>query len=564
VTWQAAAFALLAVAVAGGFAWYERANPSARVLALVATMAALAALGRIAFAPIPNVKPTTDLVLISGAALGGAPGFAVGALAALTSNLFFGQGPWTPWQMAAWGGVGLAGAALARVTRGRPGRLTLAAACGMAGLAFGAVMNLQTLTFLGHHSLSELGVVYAAALPFDIAHAAGNVVFAAAFGPALLRALQRFRVRFEVTWRPASATVAALAALAGAVALAAPAGAATPASYLLGAQNADGGWGAARGQGSSQLYTGWASLGLAASGRNPLDLRRRGRSPIDYMRARSGQLNDTGELERTILVLAAAGADPRRFGGRNLVAELERRRHRDGAYGGGVVLTSFAVMALKAAGRGASAGVRSSVRWLERQQNRDGGFSVFGRGGHSGVDDTASAVQGLAAGGRRGSRAVVRAMAFLARSQNPDGGFPLHQGDGSNAQSTSYAIQAAVAAGRNPDRLRRGGSRSAPAYLRSLVGPGGSVRYSRTSAQTPVWVTGQALAALSRRAFPIGRVRRARGAGAAGAVAGGAAGGHAAARGGGAGGSLMVPLAVLAAAHRLGLATGWLMAPVTR
>ena len=76
------------------------------MIALVATLAAFAALGRIAFAAVPNVKPTTDIVLISGYALGGGPGFAVGALAGLTSNFFFGQGPWTPWQMAAWGATG--------------------------------------------------------------------------------------------------------------------------------------------------------------------------------------------------------------------------------------------------------------------------------------------------------------------------------------------------------------------------------------------------------------------------------------------------------------------------
>ena len=113
-----------------GFAWYERAHPTARVLALVATLAALAALGRIAFAPLPNVKPTTDIVLIAGYVLGGAPGFVVGAVAALASNLFFGQGPWTPWQMAGWGGVGLGGAGLARVAGRELGRVPLAAACG--------------------------------------------------------------------------------------------------------------------------------------------------------------------------------------------------------------------------------------------------------------------------------------------------------------------------------------------------------------------------------------------------------------------------------------------------
>ena len=111
-------------------------------LALVATLAALAALGRVAFAPLPNVKPTTDIVLLTGYALGGAPGFAVGAVAALASNVFFGQGPWTPWQMCAWGAIGVGGAVLARVAGHHLSRASLAVACGLAGAFFGAVMNL--------------------------------------------------------------------------------------------------------------------------------------------------------------------------------------------------------------------------------------------------------------------------------------------------------------------------------------------------------------------------------------------------------------------------------------
>src|SRR5688572_20395325 len=143
MSWIAAAMVILGVALVAGFAWYERAHPSARVLALVATLAALAALGRIAFAPLPNVKPTTDIVLLTGYALGGAPGFAVGAVAALASNLFFGQGPWTPWQMVAWGGIGAGGALLARLAGRELGRAGLALACAAAGLVFGAVMNLS-------------------------------------------------------------------------------------------------------------------------------------------------------------------------------------------------------------------------------------------------------------------------------------------------------------------------------------------------------------------------------------------------------------------------------------
>jgi energy-coupling factor transport system substrate-specific component len=72
-------------------------------------------------------------------------------------------------------------------------------------------------------------------------------------------------------------------------------------------------------------------------------------------------------------------------------------------------------------------------------------------------------------------------------------------------------VQGLLAAGRNPARVRRGGSRSPLGYLESLVGPNGAVRYSRTSTQTPVWVTAQAIMALERKPFPFAAPRRARG-----------------------------------------------------
>jgi energy-coupling factor transport system substrate-specific component len=203
VSWILGSTLVLGAVIVVGFVWYERTHPSTRVIALVATLAAMAALGRVAFAALPNVKPTTDIVLIAGYVLGGAPGFMVGATAALASNLFFGQGPWTPWQMVAWGGVGLFGAGLGRLARNELGRIPLAAACGLAGLGFGAVMNLGTwVTFSGNHSTAELIAYSGSSLPFDIAHATGNVLFCLAFGPALVRALRRFRTRFDIIWGP--------------------------------------------------------------------------------------------------------------------------------------------------------------------------------------------------------------------------------------------------------------------------------------------------------------------------------------------------------------------------
>ena len=190
MSWQASSLLLLALALAAGFGWYEREKPPARVLALVAALAALAVVGRLAFAAIPNVKPTTDIVLFAGYALGAVPGFMVGAVTAIVSNIFLSQGPWTVWQMAGWGAVGVGGAMLARALRGRePNRFLLAAICGLAGLAFGAWMDVYQWTLGARQDLDSYLVVAGSSLPYNLAHAIGNVVFCLLIGPAFIRAL---------------------------------------------------------------------------------------------------------------------------------------------------------------------------------------------------------------------------------------------------------------------------------------------------------------------------------------------------------------------------------------
>ncbi len=532
MTWIVASFALLGLALVAGVAWYERSRPSSRVLALVGTLAALAALGRIAFAPLPNVKPTTDIVLIAGYALGGAPGFMIGAVAGLTSNFFFGQGPWTPWEMAAWGAVGVGGAALARMTGRCIGRVPLAIACALAGLAFGALMDFSDWTlYSGDHSWRWFAARSGTSLPFNLAHATGNLLFALAFGPALARSLERFRRRLDVRWvasAPAGATL--LAVLAGLALLAGSppaARAASLAAYLSHAQNRDGGFGDRPGLGSSSLFSAWATLGLAAQGRNPADASRGGRSALDYLRAGARGLSGAGDLERTLLVVGPAGVSARSFGGRDLIGALLSHRRSDGSFDGQVNLTAFAVLGLRSGGVGSgSSPVRAAGAWLARQADHDGGWNFYRGGGVSDIDDTGGVLQALVASGQGGSPAVGRAVAFLVHRQNPDGGFPANPGGGSNAQSTAWAVQGLVATGHDPEGLHRGGARSPLAYLRSLTAGDGSVRYSRTSSQDPVWVTGQAALALARRPFPLGRVAR-RGGRARAAAAGSAAGGGA-------------------------------------
>src|ERR1700731_3642798 len=116
MSWPVASFLIVSVVLAIGWIAYERRRPSARMVAVVGTLAAVAALGRDAFVALPDVKPITAITLVVGYALGPLPGFSVGALGMLASNVLLGQGPYTPWQMAGWGLVGLIGAALGSIS----------------------------------------------------------------------------------------------------------------------------------------------------------------------------------------------------------------------------------------------------------------------------------------------------------------------------------------------------------------------------------------------------------------------------------------------------------------
>ncbi len=514
MTWQAAAFGVLAVALAAGFAWYERVRPDARIVALVGTLAAFAALGRIAFAAVPNVKPTTDIVLISGYALGGGPGFAVGALAGLTSNFFFGQGPWTPWQMAAWGATGVIGAGLAWVGAARTdpniGRWPLALVCCAVGFAFTAVQDFGDWVTYSDHSWTQLIAYVGQGLGFDAVHAAGCLLFALALGPALMRSIQRFARRLQVTWLSPGGVVAPVVAAGLAIGALGLAGAAPPralaasspsAAYLLGAENSDGGFGEAPGQPSAQLYSGWAALGLASAGYDLNRVSRGGGSLIGYIRSGAGSPGgDVGSLERTILVVRAAGLPAGAFAGRDLIASLEHQFKPDGSVSDQVNLTAFAVLALRSAG--VPPGART-LAWLAGQQAGDGGYGFAGAGSSSDADDTGAALEALAGQGGAAARARSRAVAYLRRDQNRDGGFPSQAGGPSNAQSTAWAIQGLEAAGVDPDSLHRAGSVSPLTYLRSLVAPGGQVSYSQGVEQTPVWVTGESLMALEGKPLPL-------------------------------------------------------------
>ncbi|MBY4797735.1 ECF transporter S component [Collinsella sp. AGMB00827] len=186
------------------FGGYEASRSSLRQIMPTVVLAALAAASRILFAPIPSFKPVSAIAIIAGATLGRRSGFMVGALAALTSNFFFGQGMWTPWQMYAWGLVGymggVAGAAgFFQDRHGQVRRWVLLVAGLCAGLLFGAIMNTyDILGFVRPITLEGALVRLGAALPFDVVHAASTSLFLIVLYEPWVKRIERIVRKFAL------------------------------------------------------------------------------------------------------------------------------------------------------------------------------------------------------------------------------------------------------------------------------------------------------------------------------------------------------------------------------
>jgi hypothetical protein len=514
MTWEVASFLIVGAVILAGFAWYERSRPPAQVVALVAALAALAIAGRIAFAAFPNVKPTTDIVIFAGYALGGAPGFAVGAFAALVSNFWFGQGPWTPWQMAGWGLCGVFGAVCALGIR-NAGRFTLAAICGFAGIFYGALLNFSLMaTYGGDLSLRHFLVLEARAIPFEVAHVLGNVVLALVAGPAMVRMLVRFRERFEWKRRgsapdPAgpqgslrgplsSGGMAAILLLAACVVFApAPAQASEVSratEWLEAQQRPSGGFPAAPDREAGAEMTSWSMLALAAADRNPLDVTKGGKSAVDFLRNHMDEVADAGDVARTILALVAAGVDPRGFAGEDLVDRLLSQRRGNGSYQGWPGTSAYAVLALRAAGANDSAA--PTVAWLRKVQGNEGGWGNEPQSPAT-AEVTGAVLQVLTPG----AEAADRALDYLRRAKRPNGGFAPGKNLSANAQATAWAAQGLLAAGKDPAGF--GPGKSSYTYMRELQADGGYFFQAPGMEASPVWVTADVVVALSGHHLPI-------------------------------------------------------------
>ena len=195
-------------ALAPFFVGFERRKPQAREIVVLATLVALAVVSRVAFAAIPHFKPMAAVVMIAGIAFGARTGFLVGASAALISNFLFGQGPWTPWQMLAFGTAGLvAGAVAGKLVRGgrlARGSLTwpqrVALALGGFGLVVclvGPLLDTCTLFMMASRiTPATAAAIYLAGFPVNVIHGAATFLTLLLVANPLLSILNRVRVKY--------------------------------------------------------------------------------------------------------------------------------------------------------------------------------------------------------------------------------------------------------------------------------------------------------------------------------------------------------------------------------
>ncbi|TML09929.1 MAG: terpene cyclase/mutase family protein [Actinobacteria bacterium] len=269
-----------------------------------------------------------------------------------------------------------------------------------------------------------------------------------------------------------------LAALAAATAVVAASPTPSGVGFLQAHQLESGGFAEAGNPAYPQL-TAWAVLGLRATGASPNGATGR------YLVQHEPELTSAAALALVVLAENAIGQNPDRPLGR--LRALERP---SGSVGRLINGTAWSVLAFRVGGAPIQP---RTIRWLLARQTRAGGWGWTP--GAADSNDTATVVEALRAA-RVTGRPIRRALLFLLRFRNPDGGFELTLGRGSDAQSTAWAIQAFLAAGKPPPR-------GALAYLKGLQRADGSFRYSTRYTATPVWVTAQVLPALARKPFPL-------------------------------------------------------------
>ena len=180
------------------FLIFEGRKPQARELLTIAVLVAISVAGRAAFFMVPSFKPVVAVTIISAVCFGAESGFLVGALSMLSSNMLFGQGPWTPWQMFAAGIIGFLAGILFQKGWLKARKISL---CIYGFLAtvfiYGGIMNPASLVMTSYAiTKRNLLAIYMSGLPVDLVHASATVIFLWIASKPMIEKLERIKVKY--------------------------------------------------------------------------------------------------------------------------------------------------------------------------------------------------------------------------------------------------------------------------------------------------------------------------------------------------------------------------------
>ncbi len=180
------------------FMVFENRDPQARELIIISVLAALAVIGRTIFFMVPAFKPMMAIVIISGIAFGPESGFLVGAMSAFVSNFFFGQGPWTPWQMFALGLTGFFAGVLFKKGIIKKNRLSLCIYGFVTTfLIYGGIMNMASVLMYTDKGTGKMFLAsYISGIPYDTVHAISTVFFLYFLSKPMIEKLDRIRIKY--------------------------------------------------------------------------------------------------------------------------------------------------------------------------------------------------------------------------------------------------------------------------------------------------------------------------------------------------------------------------------
>jgi energy-coupling factor transport system substrate-specific component len=181
------------------FAKFEESEISSKEVALIGILGAITAASRIPFAALPNIKPCTFLIIVTGLVFGSLAGAMVGSMTAAVSNMFFGQGPWTPWEMVAWSMVGIAAGYIGKRYPNFGVRDIVLLGI-VLGMAYTELMDFSSWIVFYRADPGLFVPTFIAGLPFGALHIVGNVIFAVVLGKPVLALFRRFQQRFHVKY----------------------------------------------------------------------------------------------------------------------------------------------------------------------------------------------------------------------------------------------------------------------------------------------------------------------------------------------------------------------------